>query len=62
MSAQFLTRVLLQGIVVHACNSSNPSTQEMEVGGSWIQGQPGLNNENLSQSKNKNKKNYWFTG
>jgi hypothetical protein len=34
------------GMVVHTCNLS---IQEAEAGGSWVQGQPGLHNEPLSQ-------------
>jgi hypothetical protein len=29
----------------------NPSTQEGKARGSWVQGQPGLHSETLSQSK-----------
>jgi hypothetical protein len=36
---------MLPGMVVHACN---PSNQEAEAGGSWVQGQPGLNSKTLS--------------
>jgi hypothetical protein len=36
------------GMVVHTCN---PSTQEVEVGGLKVQGQPGLHNESLSLKK-----------
>jgi hypothetical protein len=38
-------------MVMQTCN---PSTQEAETGGSWVQGQPGLYNETLSQ-QNKTK-------
>jgi hypothetical protein len=39
-----------QGVVVHACN---PRIVNVEEGGSRTWGQPGLNNENLSQRQNK---------
>jgi hypothetical protein len=40
------------GVVEHACN---PSTQEAEVGGCQIQGQPGLHSKTLSGKKKKKK-------
>jgi hypothetical protein len=40
-------------MVVHACN---PSTQEAEVGGSWVQVWAGLPSEILSQKKRKKRK------
>ena len=35
----------------------NPSTWEVEAGGFWVQGQPGLYRETLSQNKQTNKQN-----
>jgi hypothetical protein len=29
----------------------NPSTKKAEAGGLWVQGQPGLHNDSLSQKK-----------
>jgi hypothetical protein len=40
----------LSKMVVHTCN---PSTLEAEARGSWLQGQPELYSENLSQRKKK---------
>jgi hypothetical protein len=33
-------------------HASNPSTQEAKTGGSRVQGQPGMDMETLSKSKN----------
>jgi hypothetical protein len=40
-------------MVVHLCN---PSTQEAEVGGLGVQGQPGQHSETLSKTQPKRKK------
>jgi hypothetical protein len=34
-----------------------PNTQEVKAGGFWVQGQPGLHSETLSQQKKKEGKN-----
>jgi hypothetical protein len=39
-------------VVVHTCNIS---TLYSEAGESWVRGQPGLNNDTLSQKKKKKK-------
>jgi hypothetical protein len=39
-------------MVVHACN---PSTEEVEAGGSQVYSQPGLHGETPSQNKKQNK-------
>jgi hypothetical protein len=39
-------------MVAYACN---PSTQEAETGGLWIQDQPGLHSEILSKMKERKK-------
>jgi hypothetical protein len=36
------------GMIVYTCN---PTTQEAEAGGSWVQGQLGLHSETTSQKK-----------
>jgi hypothetical protein len=46
LGIQLLKVITELGGVVHACN---PSTGDAEAGGSGVQGQPGLNNEILSQ-------------
>jgi hypothetical protein len=45
-----LRLVSLLGIVVRACN---PSNQEVEAGGSQVQGQSGLHGENLCEQTKK---------
>lgn len=43
----------LLGVVAQGCN---PSNQEAEAGGSWVQGQPGLNTKILSERQREGKK------
>jgi hypothetical protein len=45
-AVSFLRSLQKPGIVVH---SYNPSTREVEAGGSQVQGQPGLQSEILFQ-------------
>jgi hypothetical protein len=42
---------LVEAVVIHAYN---PSTQEVDAGGSRVRGQPGLHEETLCQKKSKN--------
>jgi hypothetical protein len=42
---------MAKDILYEAVYACNPSTQEIEAGGSQVQGQPGLHHKTLSQKK-----------
>jgi hypothetical protein len=45
ITGYYMTLNIKLGMLVHLCN---PSIREIEAGGSWVQGQPGLYSETLS--------------